>query len=163
MSSTRGTREALRQPDRAVGTPDAASPRSSGRRSRHTSTPPRCEKDEFHAWARERLQEADAPLLTCEPVLTEACHILRDADGAAEALVDLVRDGLIAIPYRVQDDAGPIARLMRKYADLPMSLADACLVRMAEMAPRIPVLTLDKDFRVYRLPKSRPLLVIVPE
>ena len=51
---------------------------------------------------------------------------------------------------------------MRKYADVPMSLADACLVRMADMAPRIPVLTLDRDFRVYRLSRGRPLLAILP-
>ncbi len=120
-------------------------------------------QDQFHDWATERLQEADAPLLTCEAAITEACHILRDIDGAAESLLDLVRDGFIAIPYRVEDDAGSVGRLMRKYADLPMSLADACLVRMAEMAPQIPVLTLDSDFRIYRLSRGRPVLAILPE
>ncbi|MFI5403182.1 MAG: type II toxin-antitoxin system VapC family toxin, partial [Planctomycetota bacterium] len=120
-------------------------------------------QDQFHDWATERLQEADAPLLTCEPAITEACHILRDVEGAAESLLDLVRDGLIAIPYRIEDDAGSAAKLVRKYANVPMSLADACLVRMAEMAPRIPVLTLDSDFRIYRLSRDRPPLVILPD
>jgi predicted nucleic acid-binding protein len=120
-------------------------------------------QDQFHGWATERLREADAPLLTCEAAITEACHILRDIDGAAGSLLDLVRDGLVAVPYRIEDDAGSAAKLMRKYADVPMSMADACLVRMAEMAPRIPVLTLDSDFRIYRLSRGRPLLVILPE
>jgi predicted nucleic acid-binding protein len=120
-------------------------------------------QDQFHDWATGRLQEADAPLLTCEAAITEACHILRDIDGAAESLLDLVQDRFIAVPYRVEDDAGSVAKLMRKYADAPMSIADACIVRMAEMAPRIPVLTLDSDFRIYRLSRGRPLLAILPE
>ena len=120
-------------------------------------------EDEFHGWATERLEEADAPLLTCEAAITEACHILRDIDGAAESLLDLLHDEFLAIPYRMGDDAASVARLMRKYANVPMSLADACLVRMAEMAPRIPVLTLDSDFRIYKLARGKPLLAILPE
>jgi predicted nucleic acid-binding protein len=120
------------------------------------------ERDRFHDWAKERLQEADAPLLTCEAAIAEACHILRDTEGAGEAILDLVRDEHLRIPYRIEDDAGSIAKLMRRYANVPMSLADACLVQMAEMAPRIPVLTLDRDFRVYRLSRGRPLLAILP-
>lgn len=121
------------------------------------------QRDEFHDWATERLQEADAPLLTCEAAITEACHILRDVEGAAESLLDLVRDELIAIPYRLEDDAGTVATLMRKYADVPMSLADACLVRMAELTQRTEVLTLDSDFRIYRTSRGQPLRVILPE
>jgi len=44
----------------------------------------------------------------------------------------------------------PVLKLVQKYADVPMSLADACLVRMAEMLPDPVVLTTDSDFRVYR-------------
>jgi predicted nucleic acid-binding protein len=121
------------------------------------------ERDRFHDWTKEQMREADAPLLTCEAAIAEACSILRGTDGAGEALLELVRDEYLAIPYRIEDDAGSIAKLMRRYANVPMSLADACLVQMAEMAPRIPVLTLDRDFRIYRLSRGRPLATILPE
>jgi predicted nucleic acid-binding protein len=120
-------------------------------------------RDRFHEWATERLKEIDPPALTCEPVLAEACYLLRDIAGAQEAVLELVPDGSFRIPFRIEDEAVPLAKLLRKYRDVPMSLADACLVRMAELAPRAEVLTIDSDFRIYRTSGGRPLRVILPE
>jgi hypothetical protein len=69
-------------------------------------------------------------------------------------------------PAGYRPPGGPLeclARLIRKYATVPMSLADACLVRMAEVLPESTVLTLDRDFRLYRKGGWHVLPVIMPE
>ena len=106
--------------------------------------------DEFHAWAREQLQRVPAPLLTCEAVVSEALHLLRRSKGGHAAVMELLRDRLVTLPFRLEDELAPIARLLNRYADVPMSLADACLVRMSEQHAGACVLTLDSDFKVYR-------------
>jgi uncharacterized protein len=63
---------------------------------------------------------------------------------------ELVEQGLIAVPFRLSEEARSIQKLLRKYANVPMSIADACLVRMAEKDSRATVLTADSDFRIYR-------------
>lgn len=108
-------------------------------------------KDRYHDWARHELDAHHSPLLTCEPVLSEACYLLRaDARGPA-AVLELVRRGAIRIAFDLDQEAVAVQRLMASFADLPMDLADACLVRMAEQNPASLLLTLDTDFRVYRM------------
>ncbi len=120
-------------------------------------------QDRFHDWATERFKEVDPPGLTCEPVIAEACCLLRDVAGAPEALLDLVHDGSFRMPYRMEDEAAELARLLRKYRDVPMSLADACLVRMAELVQRTEILTIDTEFRIYRTSRGQRLRAILPE
>jgi predicted nucleic acid-binding protein len=55
-----------------------------------------------------------------------------------------------------------IDRLRRKYADVPMSVADACLVRLAEQLGQCAVLTLDRDFSVYRRHGRQVIPLITP-
>jgi predicted nucleic acid-binding protein len=62
----------------------------------------------------------------------------------------LLLDELVTVPFRLGDDVAAIARLMKRYAEVPMSLADACLVLMSEQHAGALVLTLDSDFRTYR-------------
>jgi predicted nucleic acid-binding protein len=68
----------------------------------------------------------------------------------------------LAIPFRLEDDAEPIARMMVKYSSVPMSLADACLVRMAEKIAGSEVLTIDGDFRIYRKHGRQAIRTILP-
>ncbi len=107
-------------------------------------------RDAFHQWASMQLAEVVAPVFTCEPVLSEACFLLRRLRGGSRAVLELVVRGLLRVDFRADENAGPLARLLSRYADVPMSLADACLVRMAELHPGSVILTLDRDFRVYR-------------
>lgn len=107
-------------------------------------------RDRHHGWAREQWARMEAPLLTCEPVIAEACFLVRANDGGMAAVLELVQRGVLEPSFRVADEAGVISRLLRKYRDVPMSLADACLVRMAERHQDGVVVTLDSDFRVYR-------------
>jgi len=119
-------------------------------------------RDRHHGWAREQWARIEAPLLTCEPVIAEACFLVRSNDGGMAAVLDLVQRGVLELSFRVADEAGVISRLLRKYRDVPMSLADACLVRMAERHQDGVVMTLDSDFRVYRKNGRRLIPTLTP-
>ena len=119
-------------------------------------------RDEFHAWARDTLDGLAPPLLTCEPVLAEASYIVRRLEGGPAAVLDLVTRGVLELPFRVESELLSLRTLIMKYASVPMSLADACLVRMAEMRPRAAILTLDSDFGIYRRSGRHVLRLIRP-
>jgi len=120
-------------------------------------------RDRYHGWATTHLGELIAPLFTCEPVLSEACFLLRQVHGGGAAVLELVRRGLLQIDFRLEENAGPVAKLLVRYADVPMSLADACLVRMAELQPASGLLTLDRDFRVYRRHGRQVIATTMPD
>jgi predicted nucleic acid-binding protein len=103
-----------------------------------------------HAWVKHQIRSLHEPLLTCEPVLTEAAFLLARIKGGRDGLFGLLRDGALKISFSLSDHIEDILALCQKYHDLPMSLADSCLVRMAELHERHAVFTLDSDFRVYR-------------
>ena len=107
-------------------------------------------RDRDHAWARAQLSSLSDPLATCEAVLTEAFYLLRAVPGGHERLAALVDRGAIEVRFDFQDERDPVLRLLRKYADTPMSFADACLVRMSELHRDSRIFTLDRDFDAYR-------------
>ena len=107
-------------------------------------------RDRYHAWSRAQVGVIKPPLLTCEAVLTEACHLLRNLSGAPEAVLEMVKRGLVTVTFLLGDEVERVTRLIVRYASVPMSLADACLVRMTEQFANSRLLTLDSDFRVYR-------------
>jgi uncharacterized protein len=106
--------------------------------------------ERHHAWAAERIEELEAPLLTCEPVLAETMYLLARYPKAQEVVLELLHNGALRIAFQIDEHIGALRTLLQKYADIPMSLADACLVRMAEIHDRHAVLTLDSDFFTYR-------------
>jgi predicted nucleic acid-binding protein len=118
--------------------------------------------ERHHRWATERIEKLEAPLLVCEPVLTEAIYLLARYAKAQDALFELLQNGALKIALRIEDHVDALRRLMQKYRDTPMSLADACVVRMAEIHDRHEVLTLDADFSVYRKHGRVPLKLIYP-
>lgn len=65
-------------------------------------------------------------------------------------MLQLLARGVVAIPFRLDETAPAVAKLLFRYATVPMSLADACLVCMAERYPMGVVMTLGRDFRIYR-------------
>ena len=117
-----------------------------------------------HDWARTRFEALRAPLLTCEAVLSEASFLLRRAGADPGLPVRLVRRGVLEVVGILgsTDDADAVARLMRRYADVPMSLADACLVRIVEKTPHGSVMTLDSGFRIYRQARRRTIPLLIP-
>jgi uncharacterized protein len=106
--------------------------------------------ERHHRWTAEQVEQLDAPLLVCEPVLTEALYLLGRFPKAQDALFGLLQNGALVVAFRLEEHIAALHRLLRKYRDTPMSLADACVVRMAEIHEDHSVLTLDSDFTVYR-------------
>ena len=107
-------------------------------------------RERKHAWAREQWTRVDPPALTCEAVLSEGCFLLQSIDGGVDGLMQLLRRGVVQIAFDLAEESPAIERLLKRYKNVPMSLADACLVRMAEQFPASTVLTLVGDFRIYR-------------
>ena len=118
---------------------------------------------EHHAWAVEQWKELPPPLLTCEPVLTEATFLLKREGRDADPLFALLERGVIRIALAVEDQQSDLRALMRRYHNRPMSLADACLVRLSELHGAAEVLTLDGDFRIYRRHGNKVIPVRMPE
>ncbi len=77
-------------------------------------------------------------------------------------MIALLDRGVIRIPFRLDDEVAPVTKLLSRYAEVPMSLADACLVRMAEQHAESSVLTLDRDFRIYRKHGRQVIRAITP-
>jgi uncharacterized protein len=118
--------------------------------------------EQYHEWCREQFKEIKPPLVSCEAVITEACFLLRSAPRALPQIEDYLNRGIIEIEFSLRDKIKPVFSLMKKYADVPMSLADACLVCIAEAIPGCRVFTLDSDFTVYRFPSRRLIPVLMP-
>ena len=89
-------------------------------------------------------------------------HLLARFARAQEALFGLLDNGALRIAFRIDEHVPALRKLHEKYRDRPMSLADACIVRMAEIYERHAILTLDSDFSVYRKHGTIPLALIHP-
>lgn len=105
-------------------------------------------KERHHQWATEALR-VNARIVTCESVLSEAFFLLRPSDRASRALRGMVDDEAFEVMSLAAEQKS-VVKLMERYRSVPMSFADACLVRLSELIPQSVVATLDSDFRVYR-------------
>jgi uncharacterized protein len=114
-----------------------------------------------HAACVEAVEEATAPLVTCEAVIAESCYLLRGHTGAAEAILENVKTGAFRIPFQLAPAAAPLQRLFRKYRDREMDLADACLIHLAGELNTGDVLTLDRDFEIYRWGSNKPFRLLL--
>jgi predicted nucleic acid-binding protein len=116
-------------------------------------------RDNLHGWAASQAVEFSPPWHTCESVLSEAFHLLRDRTSELAALM---HRGAIVVALKLDQEQEPVLALMRKYSSLPMSLADACLVRMTEITANSVVLTTDTDFRIYRRHSRQVVPCVMP-
>ncbi len=105
-------------------------------------------RDSHHQWATTQAPGHPPPWRTCEAVLSEAFHLL-GARGAP-ALSALLRRRAVIAAFDLDNNVESVLKRLQKYADVPMSLADSCLVRMTETLPDPIILTTDADFRIYR-------------
>lgn len=119
-------------------------------------------RDHHHAWVRHQAQHLPSPWLTCGPVLTEAAHLLGQLPGGLDALFRLLERNLLVIDFDLNREREALSQLMRKYAEQPMSLGDACLVRMSELHPEGRILTFDHDFTVYKRLGRRVIPIVTP-
>jgi predicted nucleic acid-binding protein len=100
--------------------------------------------------------------LTCESVISEACFLTRHVPHGTESVLRLLEQGAVRAQFSVQEELDAIAKLVNRYRNVPMSLADACLARMLELVENCQVLTLDSDFRVYRRPRCKRITLLIP-
>jgi len=104
--------------------------------------------DQNHQWAVDQARLHPPPWITCESVLSEADHLVAPEGCATLRLA--CRRGAIKISALDAESFIPVLDLLEKYADVPMSIADACLVRLTEILADPLLLTTDSDFRIYR-------------
>jgi uncharacterized protein len=116
--------------------------------------------DKYHEWTKEQFSRITPPLLTCEAVLSEACFLLRETYNGNEIVMELLKRGILGLPFKIEDSTDQIKWLLKKYSNVPMSLADACLVRMSEIYPSSNIFTLDSDFSIYRKNKKNVIPII---
>ncbi|MBI1735511.1 MAG: PIN domain-containing protein [Candidatus Rokubacteria bacterium] len=111
--------------------------------------------DQNHERCVEALRRLREPMATAWPVVTEAMHLLGFSWDAQDALWEMLStDHLGVLPLEARDGLR-MRELMRKYRDLPMDIADASLVTLAEREGLRRVFTTDRrDFSVYRLGRS---------
>jgi predicted nucleic acid-binding protein len=120
-------------------------------------------RDRYHSWAAQLLAAVKPPLLTCGAVLSEAAYLLRGISGGPGALMELLKRGLVQTPFRLQDEAPAVQRLLERYASARMDLADACLVRMTEIYADCELLTVDQEFRdIYRRRGRQAIPAVLP-
>jgi uncharacterized protein len=107
--------------------------------------------DPYHASCRKALESLRDPLATVWPAFTEAMYLLRSSAEAQRALWSSIEAGAMRLLPLSESDAPRMRELMWKYRDLPMDLADAALVRVAEREKLRRVFTTDRsDFELYR-------------
>ena len=119
-------------------------------------------RDRHHEWSVAQWGEIEPPLLTCESVISEACFLLDQTKAGSAAVFEMLLRKAIALSFRLGEHVKEVHELRAKYSDVPMSVADASLVRMAEQFNRSGMLTLNTDFKIYRKHGRRIIPLILP-
>jgi uncharacterized protein len=114
--------------------------------------------DQHHARAVDVARQIEAPLLTCESVLSEAAFHLASSD----AVLTLVSAGMLEVAFDLRENAEKVNELAKRYSDRHPDLADLCLIRMSELYPHHTLITVDADFRVYRRNKREAIPLLCP-
>jgi uncharacterized protein len=115
-------------------------------------------RDIHHEWAVDMARRVTEPLLTCEAVLSEAAFHLK----SAPFVLSLVENGFLRLAFDCSKNLVQLGALARRYADRQPDFADLCLIRMSELFPDHPVITIDADFKVYRRNKREPIPLMHP-
>jgi predicted nucleic acid-binding protein len=116
--------------------------------------------ERLHSNCAEAIRELEAPLITCEAVIAESCYLLRNLGGAPDAVIENVAEGIFQLPFQFSYEAAGVRQILRKYRDRKIDLADACLIRLADEFETADILTLDKDFEIYRWGKKKPFHIL---
>jgi predicted nucleic acid-binding protein len=117
--------------------------------------------ERYHRRCVAAVEGLASPLVTCEAVIAESCYLLRSLAGAPETVLENVVRGVFQIPFQLSRSAAGVRRILQRYRDLPADFADACLVSLADDLGTGDILTLDRDFEVYRWSRNRRFRLIV--
>jgi predicted nucleic acid-binding protein len=118
-------------------------------------------RDASHGWAAAQAPRVPPPWKSCDAALSEAFHLL--GAGGNDALAALLRSRAVVSAFHLGEDVEKVLGLMDKYSDLPMSVADACLVRMTEVLTDPVLLTTDADFHIYRRRGRQTIPCLMPD
>jgi predicted nucleic acid-binding protein len=119
-------------------------------------------KDTHHSWAKQTFSIPGAHFLTCEAVLAESFHLLDPVANGRSTLIQLCQLQFFQTAFRFEQEQTEILRLLKKYEDIRMDFADACLVRISDTVPDSVVWTIDSDFKIYRRSDRRVIPVLAP-
>lgn len=120
-------------------------------------------RDNLHEWSVAQWNLISPPMLTCEAVISESCFLLTSAGGNSDSVMQLIQRNIVTVSFHLADNVDSVRKLLLKYQSLPMSMADACLVRMSELSPNSQLFTLDTDFRIYRKQGRHVIPLISPD
>ena len=118
--------------------------------------------EKHYDWACAQFRQIRVPLLTCDAALSEVCYLLQRSRSEISGLREILRRKVILSGFGSTHGLDRALELMAAYRDVPMSLADACLVVMIEHNPGSVLFTLDRDFTVYRQQRRRIIPLIAP-
>lgn len=118
--------------------------------------------DTHHRWAVEQFRRLNPPLLSCEAVVAETCFLLARSGFDPSLALQFIERGVVQLPFSLQDQIGALQTLFKRYDNVPASLADAALIRLAEIHDAPLLLTTDGDFRIYRRHGRRTIPLITP-
>jgi len=118
--------------------------------------------DQHHAWAKEVMATLTEPLLTCDAVLAEVTFLLQCGGIAAGLPMRMIERGLLVSEFSIASEPALLRALLERYHDVPMSLADACVVRISELHRAVKVWTTDSDFTIYRRNRRSIIPLIMP-
>ena len=119
-------------------------------------------RDSLHEWARHLVASLQPPFLTCEAVLSEACFLVGALPDGTAQVMELLERGLLKVSFQLNEELARISQLLARYASVPMSFADACLVRLAEKHHDASVFTADRDFNIYRMHGRQIIPTLMP-
>lgn len=120
-------------------------------------------RDEHHQWTFEQMKTLPAPYSVCEAVIAESCFLLSRLHNGKKNVLAMLKAGFLEIDFSLSNEVEAVGDLIQKYENVPMSLADACLVRMSEITDNSKVFTLDSDFHIYRKNGRQKIDLIIPE
>lgn len=119
-------------------------------------------RDQHNKWTERQPANLNRPFVTCEAVFSEAWFLLRGFPNEQEKLLRLLEMGEILIGFDLSAEIGAVVELLRRYSNVPMSVADACLVRMSELHTDCLIFSTDTDFNIYRRRGDQVIPTLLP-
>lgn len=121
-----------------------------------------CRDDRHHDWAKTQFASHPGPFMTCEAVVAETCFLLARAGFDPAKALALVEKQVVQVAMSLNEEVAAVRALFQRYDNVPASLADACLIRLAELNEPCRVMTLDSDFHIYRRHGRKVISLVSP-
>jgi predicted nucleic acid-binding protein len=118
--------------------------------------------DTHHKWSVEQFRRLPPPLLSCEAVVAETCFLLKRSGFDPSLPLQFIERGVVQLPFVLQEQIDSVSSLFKRYENVPASLADAALIRLAEINDSPLLITTDSDFHIYRRHGRQTIPLVTP-